>query len=552
MEYTYKSLTISLDIDVVTVHDLYIKEEINQHAYLVIKGICREDSFHKMTDQIDDREKIRIRNNNGQQIYSGFITSLLIEEKGQLHSFVLEAFSSTYQMDLVKRKRVFQDLDMTYCQVLDKVLEQYQTASYIDKISGDKKIPCLLIQYEETDWEFIKRLASHFADGLYADSSCEGIQFSFGRPVNEVIHEINRQPEQVVTDLIRKQMTHCIESYEKYEIGDTVKNRNITGTVRTESLCIRQQEVWYKTTMIIHKEECFPYIANHAIAHKREWAEIVEVKRNQLKLRFIMEEVIGSNLPFFPFEGEQNNEIGFYMSDIGTRVLVYFPNEEEKNGVVVSADRERENVPDNSCAGIKYLKNQEGNQLKMTGKVLEFSTGGKDTVLKLTPDGNLQMNASNTLKIFASGSIQMGGSLKRLQMSAGKEIRLKAGKTGNHAVIFDENGNIECRCGGNLIYRKINGSSSSAPTLGSGISSGASEARDAALALAGTEFVSQAVTGNADFSDAGKIMGRFTGQNPGAVSGTEDDNPIKSGLFQNNDRLYHAFSYGENKNGNKH
>ena len=89
----------------------------------------------------------------------------------------------------------------------------------------------------------------------------------------------------------------------------------------------------------------------------------------------------------------------------------------------------------------------------MTGKVLEFSTGGKDTVLKLTPDGNLQMNASTTLKIFASGSIQMGGSLKRLQMSAGKEIRLKAGKTGNHAVIFDENGNIECRCGGNLIYR---------------------------------------------------------------------------------------------------
>ena len=41
-------------------------------------------------------------------------------------------------------------------------------------LSSGSTIPGFVLQYNETDWKFAKRLASHFKTDIYPDSAYEG------------------------------------------------------------------------------------------------------------------------------------------------------------------------------------------------------------------------------------------------------------------------------------------------------------------------------------------------------------------------------------------
>lgn len=557
MDYTYKGNTISLELNLVNIHDLKITEEVNQHTHLTLSGICQEECSNQQVLQVDEKKKISIKDRNKRLIFSGLITNMQLEEKMQVCFFNLEALSVTYHMDLIKRKRVFQDLDMTFKDVLSTIIEKYPDASFIDKISENKKIPHLFIQYEETDWEFMIRLASHFHDGIYSDPASANIQFSFGRPLHEEIHEINKQPESIKINHLKEQETDWITSDKKYEIGDTVKNQSRTCFVKSVSLAINREEIQYNVKLIHNKKKEFPYVSNHRIASTREWASIVDIKRNKLKLHFLMDDITGQNTPYFSFEAGENNEMGYYMSEIGTRVEIHFPDEEEGNGYVTSAMREDTGFQTADLPiKVQFMRNENGNELCMNQQDVKFSTGKENSSLKMTSDGTLRLDSTGTLKLTASGNIKMGDGLRHLQIKAGKGIQLKAGRTGNNSIEFDESGNIECRCMGKVLYKKTGKDSStgddSSKIKGSG--KGASGVRDVTLALAGVEFISQSITGKQDFSAATNVMSQFVKTNNSLEeknNSQDDQNLIKEKLFHNNNALFHSFSYGENRNGNK-
>ena len=58
-------------------------------------------------------------------------------------------------MDLEKN-RSFQDKHMTYGKLLRKIVSSYEGGDIIDHLSDGKEIEELFVQYQETDWEFLK------------------------------------------------------------------------------------------------------------------------------------------------------------------------------------------------------------------------------------------------------------------------------------------------------------------------------------------------------------------------------------------------------------
>ncbi|WP_313183244.1 contractile injection system protein, VgrG/Pvc8 family [Lacrimispora sp.] len=552
MDYEYKGLEVTIELELLHIYDLCILKEINQHASLTLRGICEESNHQKTILQTDENKKIVVKDQNKCLIFCGLITKLHMEEKGEVGTFLLNAASFSYQMDLTKRRRIFQNLEMTYQEVLETVLKAYPNASVTDRLSGNLKIPHFLIQYEETDWEFMKRLASHFKEGIYPNLSSEEIQISFGSPFGESIRNMDGKQEKRALDLIKKQETIWTNSYKKYEVGETIMNQNKKYYVKSVHFVTEKEEILYELELVCNRKSEFPYIPNHQIAHTRMWAEVLEVQRNQLKLHFPMEEISGALMPYFTFEAGENNKLGYYMSDPGAKAEVYFPDEEEQNGFVMSVIRRDQKETSGLPIRVQSIGNEMGNGFQMNEKNVLFSTTGEKTTIRLTSDGVLQIVSSGSMKLSASKDIILEKGFDHLQIKAGKGIQMKAGTTGNNAIEMDESGNIECRCMGNVIYRKTGESSEDKfeEEKGKGNVAGV---RDVVIALAGTAFISQAVTGKQDYAGAGKIMDHFTGTNvtvEGPVD-SEEQNPIKAGLFHNDDRLFNSFSYGENRNGTK-
>ena len=74
------------------------------------------------------------------------------------------------------------------------------------------------------------------------------------------------------------------------------------------------------------------------------------------------------------------------------------------------------------------------------------------------------------------------------------------------------------------------------------------------MAVAGTAFLAQSITGAHSFSGAQKVTGRLLRLNQAQKDDRENkgqirENLIKTELLQNSEKLFREFSYGENKNG---
>lgn len=552
MVYEYKGLEVMIELELLHIYDLCILKEVNHHTSLILRGICEENNHQKAICQTNDNKKVVVKDQKKHLIFYGHITKLHMEEKGEVGTVLLNAFSFSYQMDLTRRRRIFQNLEMTYQEVLETVLKTYPNASGTDRLSGNQKIPHFLMQYEETDWEFMKRLASYFGDGIYPNSSSEEIQISFGNPYGESSRNMEGKPEKRTLDILKKQETIWINSCEKYEVGETVRNQSKNYYVKSVHLLTEKEEVQYHVELVCHRESEFPYIPNRQIAHARMWAEVLEVRKNQFKLHFPMEEISGTLMPYFAFEAGENNKLGYYMSDPGAKAEVYFPDEEEQNGFVMSVIRQEQKGASGLPIRVQSMSNEMGNGFQMNGKNVLFSTTGENTTIRLTSDGVLQMKSSGSMKLSASKEIKLEKGFDNLQIKAGKGIQIKAGTTGNNSIEMDEAGNVECRCMGNVIYRKTGESGGERIEKETGKGS-AADVRDIAMAFAGTEFISQAITGSKDFVAAEKVMDRFirTEKTAEEPVDSEGQNPIKAGLFHNDDRLFCSFSYGENRNGTK-
>ncbi|MBP1172901.1 hypothetical protein JOE49_000153 [Paenibacillus sp. PvR133] len=90
---------------------------------------------------------------------------------------------------------------MTIPQMLEQIGKDYEGLDVIDGATGGEQIGRLAIQYQETDWAFLRRIASRYHTSLMPVARFDSPKFYFG---------IEDSPAQVVLDhtryTVRKQM----------------------------------------------------------------------------------------------------------------------------------------------------------------------------------------------------------------------------------------------------------------------------------------------------------------------------------------------------------
>lgn len=124
---------------------------------------------------------------------------------------------------------------MTYSQVVQSVLRDYPKAGCVFKIGGEKAIGYPIIQYLETDWEFLKRLASHFNASLFPDLHTGDPNLYFGLPQRETLHQeeishykvrVDEKYYRMGGETLRYQkadfLHYLFESAQVYEVGEQV------------------------------------------------------------------------------------------------------------------------------------------------------------------------------------------------------------------------------------------------------------------------------------------------------------------------------------------
>lgn len=154
-----------LDIEIVGLSgiqklvELEISEQINEHAKAKFT-IYIKPNFGREQFCIDNSGKDVCINVNKELIFCGYVSRMQDIENEKFHLCEIELSSYSRKLDCREKSRSYQNVSLSYEEVVKMALKDYDNAFVIWGNSGKSVIESPLFQYGETDWEFIKRLSS--------------------------------------------------------------------------------------------------------------------------------------------------------------------------------------------------------------------------------------------------------------------------------------------------------------------------------------------------------------------------------------------------------
>ena len=461
---TYKDLFLST-MEVAYFIDVKIKQYPGKHASLYVKAVLDSDmdenDFHGISDNVSLQYW---KDEEAHVLFYGVIDDLFLDRDGEGKILVLTAWDATMQMDIQRKKRIFQNPEMGVHQLVSEVMKTYIGSDYKIHVP-DVPIGQLVVQYEETDWEFLKRFLSKYNEMLYSDTTFPDIRFEAGLSPHPEAYCWDALPFVLSQDLDKfvelkvngmDQLTGSqntmfeVASYDVVTIGSQVIYKGSPWFVESTERIMENGLL--KSVYRLRQREglkVLPYF-NQNITGVSIDGTISGVQRDRVQVEMEIEAGDGgSERYWFPFStvAASSDGSGWYcMPEAGESVRVYFPTDDEKEAYVVTAIKSHE--PDAGNPNVRNIETAQGNQVQFTEEGVVIAAGeGKGSILikksgeivldalldiRISAVENLNIAAMNELTIKSQDSI-------RIASSAGGDVEIQKGTVTLHGKLINEN-----------------------------------------------------------------------------------------------------------------
>lgn len=242
--YEGKNIEIILDrknLDNFVIREFVLNENINEHQKLEVQ-LEMDDEQRKSLEKIIEKENVEIEielsgmnQNVKKKIFCGMVDYFEILDYGSYGCRILiRAFSKSIIFDRKNEKkyRVFQDVNLMFSDIINEINKDYTEKKLEIKYSDitKKQIGTLVVQFDETDWEFLVRLASQLKTGLFVVE--QGI-ILFGMVEMGEIKKENRYFSDYSLVRDYKNLYYKVQSNKVINLGNTIsisenigKNKN--------------------------------------------------------------------------------------------------------------------------------------------------------------------------------------------------------------------------------------------------------------------------------------------------------------------------------------
>lgn len=503
-----RNRSISVDgvnLNFTAIQDIVIDEEINKHTSLSLKGELVNGGELSVGQKI---QIVAVSNTN--EILSSLRRDLLftglIEKVESSGSFLtLEAKSFSILLDREKRKRSFQDVKKTYQDILDVIEKegQYEKFNFVLSEKSNKTIDNLLIQYNETDWEFLRRISSHFNEGIVIENGAtlsddtgenqekkwnlwlgfvaEGAK-SFGN-TNFVI----KGKEKLKGEYL------VVSSREKYELGNLISFQGKVYIICKSKISYEKNIIVYEYVMYFKESFYIPKEYNQNIAGEKVLAEVVEVGTGEnltrVRVDFIFEDTIvkkdeeeqksvvegeveGNTRAswdkfWFKFATPYSSKNGgiYIMPEEKDRLLINFINSNEDSAYAGESLREENELQEKHPEVVhKRIKISTGQQVMLSKELEKVMLIGNDdrTVFADIVKDHIRFVADESEAILKKDLITLKNSENTVQMNTDGIMLQRGNGTVNmtddginfkmgDATISMKSSGIELKCGGSKI-----------------------------------------------------------------------------------------------------
>ncbi|AOK89382.1 deaminase domain-containing protein [Paenibacillus polymyxa] len=447
---SYQSLEFVGIYPIQHIEQLHIERNLNDHAFLRIRGIFPEGEQARLIQMEGASESVEViqKDELGKRVrilFHGEITHVDLKIVRDIYYIEIEAVSHTIQLDIKPITRSFQDQNLTYDKLQRQILSKYEGSDIIDTVSQNTKLGEFTLQYRETDWAFLKRMASRFGGVLVPEVAAETPKFWFGIPegnvgeLNEVVYSTKRsfaaigETEDTIETSASLHMTcYTVESGQYFRPGDHLRFRGKELVVTRIVSKIRSGLLLHEYTLVQSEGIHQNLYCNAQICGASLEGKVVEVMGDQVRVHLSIDERQDkSKATWFPYDTGFSAEghTGWYvMPELGDTVQLQFPNERESEGFVKSSvRRSKSSTPKLTDPDVKYWGTNRGKELKLSPSEVLVTAKMSKVYIQLDQNG-VQVQSEGELSIYAGRTLTLDAGTK-LSMQAGESIYMQAARS---------------------------------------------------------------------------------------------------------------------------
>lgn len=476
MNNTYLQLGIQ-EYAMKALQELEIKQQLNEHSRLRMTALLYDEQ--KDNDIYDTKSGTQIvleqKGEHPKLLFQGVVTKIEIEKQKGVYWLDIEAFSNTYLLDIKKVSQSFQNVNMTYIDMIKKVIRPYSGSDVIDNITEGKAIGSFIMQYMETDWEFIKRAASHFHAAIVPFHLTDKPKFTIGMPKGEYRGNLNQYHYRICKNIEQylkssqnenenlkelDAVLFYIETDKDFEIGDNVTFQNASLYIKQKSAKMQQGVLVYEYVLSSENSFTQDKLYHEGIIGLSLKGRVLEAVQDRVKVQLEIDAEQTKKEEAYPFHytttyTAEGNSGWYCMPEVGDTVMIYFPTREEKDGVGVNSLRVLEKGSDKlSDPAVKYFRTKDGKELKFSPEEILITccngtneqTGEKQVIyirlheqngiqitstepILLKSDKNIDLQAEEQIFIVAKEEIVFKCKTSQITVNemvdiAGKEVRI--------------------------------------------------------------------------------------------------------------------------------
>lgn len=439
-------------LEFLSILDIRMKEEAGEHGTMTVTGYIEDDKeeeyLARLTGEVWEKVEKAGKDGERQILLWGIVTGFSIESGYHQKQMTLQITTGSCLLDREEHLRAYQDSSATYEQIFTRILEGYPEGRALFHSPMGRTEGELILQYHETDWEFLKRLASRRNQFLTAEPARKGAEIAYALPIGrkaafpehqkyimkKELEEYRKKKAGGLLQLREEDCLTCIVSCrEHYRIGDYM---DVSG----RRLYIYRIDSRLAGGEMLH--DCYLgtragmevlRIQQAGMAGVSLDAIIRKVKEDKVQVDILEDENRGGETDiWYPYATVYSTPDGtgwYCMPEPGDRVRLTIPGREEGEAFVTSAVHMGTDSADRKDPAVKSFKSKYQKEVRFTPDSIVI-TNNKGTSIELTDREGIHIVSAHSVLLEASEDITVSSDTGSLIVAGTSSVNFTQGGTG--------------------------------------------------------------------------------------------------------------------------
>lgn len=422
---TYENIKVD-GIPFSKIQKLHIQHTVNAHGICHIEGEIEQQEAQEIIQRVDESFALQITTTaEGQptRLFFGAIQKMRMEKGNSYATLILDGITASGRIDTLKGNRTFQNTRQTYGQLLNNLLSGRGT---VQVTASDKAVGSFIMKCDETDWEFIVRMASQLEAPACINIVSRIPQIYIGIPPASKSIKVDTVSYGMSKEVLGGgSAAREVNTYEYAYLGDQLQLNGKNYRIKAVQADLVDGLLECRYDFNVPTGFSVPKAANAQASGRMMRGIVKKVEADKVQVHFTSVDTSyddGGDW-WFPYSTAYSSQDGsgwYSMPSEGDEVRVFFPsgNEGEAFAAGAVAKNVRPNVKDKAWSGIngkEILMTSDGLVITCKDQKIYIKLSDKDGIsiisnknINVTSGSNVNISAGDTIKILAENEVVIG------------------------------------------------------------------------------------------------------------------------------------------------